>query len=995
MQYNGHDPVWAELANVDYFLDQLARAVERGEVPRESYDALAPRYLERRADLVDTLQRRAAFAPAAAPAASTRAPAYLGRSSHPDVSVQAHAFPAVSSAREPVHVNWTGVLTGVGALLVIVASAIFSVATWDLFSVGFKIGFLGLLTAGFYGAGLLARTRLDLAAGGVALVAVGSAMLLLDGWIVIDGYSLEGPWPWVVWLAVCSGVYWFTEVKLAGRFFGAVGAAAQVAWVWLLGQGLGWSTGPRMAGIAVVAAAWALAGTLARDREPLGSLAVALRWAAPVALAATVLGMVLDLGLAPAGWPQVLSAIVVGACGTAVVALTREVPFGLGALAHVPALIAVVSLVGSAGALWAHVIVLAVLAAAYLAVELASGGYGHGVLAVVAEAMAWLVLADHYAWPDEVTLVLVAAVAVTWVASARVLEAEPDPPSRWAGADSFARIASVGGLAVVTLATIGVPTVTAALPLAGARLEGRDVSVAVVMTLLWAAVAWLRREAWVAVPVIGGVFYSVAAVLGWAFVDWHSALYASVLLGVALALAVVRESVSRWLVVPKPALALAVRVLALAIVAVGFAASDAFFQLRAWQLAVLFAVSSAFWLIDASTAEDTRPGLFLASGHIVAVLATLSWWSTAPAHGGGELALAAALVAAMICLSALVLSGRAGWTDTWPLGAALAASAVAVTALDEPMPLAASLALLVLAWGMTAYASLPEFAGAAGVAASLCALATLAWLDAPAWVTIVTVLAVSALHLLWPRVEPRGLPSRSGRVARALAAVGALGPVALGLARAAEVAGLQVDRWARIGEQGFVVALLGLAAYCVVAGVAHRVEAGVYVGAGVLVVAVWAELAAIEVDAIAPYAAVLAGCVGWAGVRWGRTHQVTPPLVFDVFSAVIGLIPPALAAVASGRGTDAWVPVMWAIGLSLAAIGLGVALRVRAYFFGGAAALVFVSLARSWLYLAQYWWLLLGIIGIAMLAVALTWERQQRLLVSARHRMESTFEGWR
>jgi hypothetical protein len=48
-----------ELGRIDYFLDQLARAVERGEVPLESYDRLAPRYLERREELVRILTIKA------------------------------------------------------------------------------------------------------------------------------------------------------------------------------------------------------------------------------------------------------------------------------------------------------------------------------------------------------------------------------------------------------------------------------------------------------------------------------------------------------------------------------------------------------------------------------------------------------------------------------------------------------------------------------------------------------------------------------------------------------------------------------------------------------------------------------------------------------------------------------------------------------------------------------------------------------------------------
>ncbi|MDH4140207.1 MAG: hypothetical protein OEV43_06500, partial [Coriobacteriia bacterium] len=266
------DPLWEELGNIDYLLDHLARAVERGEIPRDSYDVVASRHLARRAEIADVLEARARHASQeyAPPMPAMRA----------ESSARAAGPPAQRPIRVPAQqreVPWTTILTITGAFLVIVASAIFAVATWDLFGVGFRLGFLGALTVAFFGTGFLVRSRLRLVGGGVALVAVGSAMLLFDGWIAIDGYELDGPWPWVGWLLVCWAVYWAVEVVVGGRFFGIIGAAAQVVWLWILGQGLGWDTAPRMAAIALVGLAWTLAGRRAEGHAPYASLAGVLK----------------------------------------------------------------------------------------------------------------------------------------------------------------------------------------------------------------------------------------------------------------------------------------------------------------------------------------------------------------------------------------------------------------------------------------------------------------------------------------------------------------------------------------------------------------------------------------------------------------------------------------------------------------------------------------------------------------------------------------------
>ncbi|HSK48604.1 MAG TPA: hypothetical protein VLA05_11485, partial [Coriobacteriia bacterium] len=169
---------WRELEQVDYFLDQLARAVERGEVPRGSYDTLTPRYLKRREEIVaaitgENVSETTRHFEIEFPAAESQ----RGWERRPSELVQARKSVAMPRARRPLkRVEWTTVLLFLGAFLVIVASSIFAVAVWDVLSVEGKLLFLGGLTVCFYVAGWWAATRLRLKAGSAALLSVASAM---------------------------------------------------------------------------------------------------------------------------------------------------------------------------------------------------------------------------------------------------------------------------------------------------------------------------------------------------------------------------------------------------------------------------------------------------------------------------------------------------------------------------------------------------------------------------------------------------------------------------------------------------------------------------------------------------------------------------------------------------------------------------------------------------------------------------------------------------
>jgi hypothetical protein len=138
--------------------------------------------------------------------------------------------------------------------------------------------------------------------------------------------------------------------------------------------------------------------------------------------------------------------------------------------------------------------------------------------------------------------------------------------------------------------------------------------------------------------------------------------------------------------------------------------------------------------------------------------------------------------------------------------------------------------------------------------------------------------------------------------------------------------------------------------------------------------------------------------MGYLYVWWGRgprEHERRFPAVVDLLAVVVGLGVPVVLALTSSFGRPMVVHTSWAIGLSLVAIAAGVVARSRYYLFGGTAALAIVAGWRTLSYLAEIWWLVLGVIGVAFLAIALTWERQRQFIGETRERLQRSFEGWR
>ncbi|MHB9004387.1 MAG: SCO7613 C-terminal domain-containing membrane protein, partial [Coriobacteriia bacterium] len=909
----------------------------------------------------------------------------------------AAAAPAlVRRRREPL--AWTTVLTFTGAFLVIVASAIFAVATWDLFDVVFKLVFLGLLTAGFYVAGRLVRTRLGLAGGGVALTVVASAMLLFDGWIAIDGYGWTGVWPWVAWLAVCSAIYWYTETSMGGGFFGVTGAAAQVAWVWLLGDGLGWQDAPRAAAIAVVALVWAYAGRRVANKAPFISLASVLKFAAP---ATALVAAFLALGgvlIGPTGWTEIISALIVAVAGSAIIHIAG-LPSALAVFGHLPAFIAIASAHGGPGPV--HAVVLFALAAAYVVYEVYRGGWGHGVLALAAELGAWLTLAAHFDWASDVTLAVVAALALSWSVASWIIRAGAGPGARsdraypHSGAASLERITFYGGLALLAVCTIAAPAMREVIPLTGVDVAARDALLVLGLFVAWATLAVLHRLAPAAIVAFGVSFWAAAAWMAWLFPAWHSAYYAIALLVVAAAWLISHWHVARLTTLPAGLLAWMARGITAPILLIGFSAAVYYSRAATWEAALLLAATAAWWIYDALTDRRIPYGLAVSSALLVLGVAVAV---SDLASSDSDAAWSGALAAMVLVALGAVLRRESAWAGPWTWGAAGAGIVASMVAIDDPGPLVVALALTAAACVLAAWTSgFTEGAIVGGVVAVGSLFALAACIDSSPWVLFALV-ALPSLGMLAPAVllRSRDAASEHSRWADAGLATGFVGiSVLVAVPILADGAFYPNADWIDLGQHGLAAALLVFGAYVIAAGSFKELEFGAYVGVGLILAAYLVERSALDVGTAEWVSTPIALYLVWIGQHLARTRNTTVPLAIDIGATAVGLGIPSLMASTLYAGAEPWTHLAWAVALALVAIGAGVALRVRAYFFGGVAALVFTAIVRSWIYLVSFWWLVLGLIGVTMLVVALTWERQHSLVAGARSRVRAVLSDWR
>lgn len=409
-------------------------------------------------------------------------------------------------------------MTYAGAFLVVVAVAIFTIYAWGSMPAFAKLAVLGAVTAGFYLGGEFVRTRMELPAAGVALIGVGSAMLLFDGWAVINGFGLQGMWSWAVLLLACSLAYWATELRIAGGWFGAIGAAAQVGWWWLLGQAMHVPGEWQATGIAVVALLWAVGGGRVGVDGPLAALGTVLRSGSVVLGALTVVAVAAAVVVkAQPDLVLVAAALVTGVCATAIVELRVRSAGRWSMLAHIPVYLAVM-VCCNAGPSSSVPAVLGLLAVFYGAFAWVRGGRGYALLSTVMATTGVVALAERMEWTSFVTVGLLGALFAVGAIAGHLLEASrtrAEAPALSPERDAAVawRAAGLVGLGLSTL--LGTPIAGQGLPLAAIRVGSDHALLAVWMLALWATIAAMTRARIAGWFVFGWSFYALAAGVAW------------------------------------------------------------------------------------------------------------------------------------------------------------------------------------------------------------------------------------------------------------------------------------------------------------------------------------------------------------------------------------------------------------------------------------------------------------------------------------------------
>ncbi|PKQ15505.1 MAG: hypothetical protein CVT67_09335 [Actinobacteria bacterium HGW-Actinobacteria-7] len=991
-----------EISRIDFLLDQLARAVESGEVPRSSYDLMAPRFLARRETLVEIVTggKRAPVVTGESVAAAAQQVRGEGEPAQPGPERPVSRPASARTVSQPV--QWTTVLTFLGAFLVVVASAIFAVVVWDIIGVAGKLGMMGSLTALFYGGGYYAR-RIELRAGGTALTAVASAMLLFEGWIAIDGLHLTGPMPWAVVLLVCSAAYWYTEVRLAQRFFGVVGAAAQAGWWWLLGAGMGWAEPVRLAGLAVVALIWQLASERGRDDRTVGSLARVLEWVAPVSALLLSVGVLLDLALlrnagltevACAGVVAVTSGLVMWRSQLLAPTFNKE----LTALAQVPLFVTVIVTVATTGHSWWIVAALALMALAYDLVALVSAGASLAIPGLLAEVGLVLELCHVLDASAPVTVLALAALAVAWGVGSRLMARESVVVAAH-GSPGVALVAETGAFVLMVVVSVASLAVSDRIALVGLSLGSGDASLVLGVLTGWYALSGLSRSGVVSFAGSAWSFYALAALMSWLVPDQRPEAYAAGLVAlagvwIASGSALSNRYGDEWALATRWVGRAAVVLLATGGILLGFDLGN---RGTLWP-ATLMAVATIVYLTDAIalSSEVTAAAAAASSVLALAYAGGFASYRLGATNDVVWFAVCGAVAGALVAWGLAVFGRRARPLARYAaVAAALMPVPLLLGSVEHSGHMAGALAMIAVAWAGAAVIAGQWLVLPAGLATVLSAISLLAYLEGTPWRTVI-VLSLLGLTLGGASLTRAGGPGGRFSVgARSLAMAGIAGQVLLvGIGTVWSGFG-DVGSWYALGGYAVSAVLAGLGVHVLTQSARWRFEPGYHIGGLVLVGSAWFLFGAADVTWLELYTTPLAFYLVAAGYLHRRLSPHNEfPVATDVGAVGVGLGLPLLMAL-SATPNQALGHAGWVLCLSLIAIGGGIAAKSRWYFFGGVLALVSVALYRSFVALAGVWWLLLGFVGVAMLVIALTWERQRILVADTRERLRRSFEEWR
>ena len=879
---------------------------------------------------------------------------------------------------------------------------------------------MGALTIGFYSAGYYARAKLGLRAGSTALSAVASAMLLFDCWILIDGFGLQSIPAWTVALFFCSLVYGYTEIRFGERFYGVAGAAAQVGWWWLLGAGLHLEYPVRIAGVALVALLWQLTAERVREDSSFASLASVLQWAAPVVGVVSLIGLLGDTVTVGSPDTVTLVANAAAAAAAAVIFWRTKLPLPsrayVASAAQVPLLVATVFSMQTPG--WPLAALLLIMAGVYAVVSLRGAGAPFAALALASEFALVGVACNLLNASPHVIPVVFAVLAFTWVVASRFTagaERTAMGGPSWSlltPTEEFSAVARKGGAILLVLSSALAITASTGVALSGTAITATDAATCAAVLAVWALATLVNRSARLATAASLWSLYTLAALLAWSLPDLQSATYATALLVACAVWCFARSAMQRFYRVDAELFGWIYRVLAVLVVLGGLTAQAFWFpQEPMWAGAVLALVATVFFSADA-VAGGPRASAFIAgvagtgaaflAGHAfadastpktgaLAVLAAtpVSFAAVTAAGGAAFLAVSGALVRRRLPAKAGALA----------LAAAVTGTAAAVFAVEEPERLAIALVLLTGAWVAAAIATrLQALTGVAGLTAFAASIALVSASDGAPWVTVgVATLACLVLNLpaFTRAAGPGGNLAVTGKVLAASGIAGVVAVAALGAPLAFIPELSEPTLWLAFGQHG-VAALLAVVGVAITTqAVRWKLEAGLYLGLGVLLLALFAETRALSFTAVELYSTPLAAYfVGMGYLYAWRVAGREVPAPLDVAAVLVGLGVPLVGALTTS-GPDMFAHTAWAIALSLVFIVGGIVGRCRVYLFGGAAALALVAGWRTMSYLAEFWWLTLGLIGTAMLVIALTWERQRMMLSDTQRRLRDSFENWR
>jgi hypothetical protein len=432
------------------------------------------------------------------------------------------------------------------------------------------------------------------------------------------------------------------------------------------------------------------------------------------------------------------------------------------------------------------------------------------------------------------------------------------------------------------------------------------------------------------------------------------------------------------------------RILAVSIVLVGLVVSADVAGELEWPVVALLGGSAVFWLAEVIRLPSDPLPWGAASLSLVGAITNATAVSVNVEMAG----VAAGVAGAVVAWFGLGVREENGVRAAWVVPGALTALVGVLAASEGDWSLAAALAAAALAWaGATAALRLPVLAGAASLLVLLATFATLTAASAAPWATVgaCAVLGFGQLALS-AYAEPRG--GFVDQVAQAVA-VGGLAAVLSPVVVGAVPTDLVSERWMRIDDAAMSVALAIEGGWLLTAASLRRLQPAWYIGYGGLVSAVLHLMYWSGVENSEPYTTVLGLYVIGMGYMYARLGRREVPTATDVAGTLICLGPPALFAVSEQAASTGTYHALWAIGLSLLFITAGVLLRVRAYFVGGVLAIAWVALLFSFRFFVEFWWLLLGFIGVLMLVVALTWERQRSLAMETRSRISETLSDWR